>query len=517
LADFYRYRASAIEEGRSEAVREYILPNRGDRSAVLKLASLMAEHGVDVRRSNSTVRACGKEYPEGSYAISMAQPTKRLIRTLLDPEVPMEAEFLEEQERRRRRREPDEIYDVTGWSLPLMFNVECVPCGEEAQGDFESVKPPRILPGKLEGDKATVAYLAPWGTAAAARLLSATLREGLRVFSTDKSFTQNGRRFPSGTLIFKVSQNPTSLHDTLASLASSTGAEIHSTDTGWVEEGVNFGSRNVVHVRPPRVALAWDRPTLAYSAGATRFVLERQFDYPVTPIRSRQLVDADLSLFDVLILPDGKYDSAFRSASAERLEAWVRAGGTLIGLAGAVDYLADEEVGLLNIQREGKAGKAAEEKSKQDNSNGSTEGSLLASESDYLEAIEPESEQPDSVAGVLVRARLDPDSWVTAGLEGSVNALINGRRIFSPITLDHGLNAATFAGADELVASGYMWEENRRQLAYKPFVVVEKHGRGIVVGFTADPTFRAYLDGLNVLFLNAVFRAPARARPAVAP
>ena len=522
LSDFYRYRVSAIEEGRSEAIREYILPNRGDRSTVLKLASLMAEHGVDVRRSNSTVRACGKEYPEGSYAISMAQPTKRLIRMLLDPEVPMEADFIEEQERRRRRRERDEIYDVTGWSLPLMFNVECVPCGEEAQGDFENVKPPRILSGKLEGGKATVAYLAPWATAAAARLLSAALREGLRVFSTDKPFTQNGRRFPSGTLIFKVSQNPANLHDTLVSFASSTGAKIHSTDTGWVEEGVNFGSRNVVHVRRPRVALAWDRPTRAYSAGATRFVLERQFDYPVTPIRSRQLVGADLSSFDVLILPDGNYDSAFRSASAERLEAWVRAGGTLIGLAGAVEYLADEDVGLLNIRREGKAGKSDAEKdkqnnSKQDNSNGNTEGSLLASESDFLEAIEPKSEQPDSVPGVLVRARLDPNSWVTAGLEGSVNALVNGRRIFSPITLDHGVNAATFAGADELVASGYMWEENRRQLAYKPFVVVEKHGRGIVVGFTTDPTFRAYLDGLNVLFLNAVFRAPARARPAVAP
>jgi hypothetical protein len=47
--------------------------------------------------------------------------------------------------------------------------------------------------------------------------------------------------------------------------------------------------------------------------------------------------------------------------------------------------------------------------------------------------------------------------------------------------------------------------------------MVQKHGRGVVVGFTADPNYRAYLDGLNVMFLNAVFRGPARARPAVAP
>jgi hypothetical protein len=34
----------------------------------------------------------------------------------------------------------------------------------------------------------------------------------------------------------------------------------------------------------------------------------------------------------------------------------------------------------------------------------------------------------------------------------------------------------------------------------------------VVVAFTEDPTFRAMLDGMNVLFLNAVFRGPAHAR-----
>ena len=81
--------------------------------------------------------------------------------------------------------------------------------------------------------------------------------------------------------------------------------------------------------------------------------------------------------------------------------------------------------------------------------------------------------------------------------------------------LDKGVNAAYFAGAEELLVSGYLWEENRRQLAYKPFTIVQTHGRGLVIAFTADPNFRAYVDGLNVLFMNAVFRGPAHARPIV--
>jgi hypothetical protein len=41
-----------------------------------------------------------------------------------------------------------------------------------------------------------------------------------------------------------------------------------------------------------------------------------------------------------------------------------------------------------------------------------------------------------------------------------------------------------------------------------PFVMVQNEGRGVVAAFTADPNFRAFMDGLNVLFLNVVFRGP---------
>jgi hypothetical protein len=75
------------------------------------------------------------------------------------------------------------------------------------------------------------------------------------------------------------------------------------------------------------------------------------------------------------------------------------------------------------------------------------------------------------------------------------------------------VNAAIFDAPDQLLASGYIWEENRKQLAFKPLVVVQREGKGSIVGFTADPNYRAFLDGMNVLFLNAVFRGPALSSP----
>jgi hypothetical protein len=138
-------------------------------------------------------------------------------------------------------------------------------------------------------------------------------------------------------------------------------------------------------------------------------------------------------------------------------------------------------------------------------------GKLIASEAEFEKAILPEAELPDSLHGVLIRAKVDPDTWAGAGVPETVNVMMTGRTIYTPVKLDKGVNAAYFAAPDQLMVSGYMWAENRKQLAFKPFEVVQREGRGNVVGFTADPNFRGYMDGLNVLFLNAVFLGPAHA------
>jgi len=517
LSDFYDFRQSAIEEGRTENVREYILPNQGDASIIAKLAGMLVEHGIEVRRATSTLSGCGKEFPPGSYAISLAQPSKRLIRTLLEPDVAVDENFIKEQERRRSKRLGDEFYDVIAWSLPLMFDVESVACSEPVSGDFDTVESARILPGTLDGGEAGLAYLVPWGTAASARFLAAALREDLRILSSDKTFTVGGKKYPSGSLIIRMDQNQGDLHQRVEDLVFRTGANAVATDTGWVEEGTSFGSNDVLHVRRPRVAMAWDQPTWSSSAGSTRFVLEREFGYPVTPIRTSRLAGADIDSFDVLILPEGRYARYFGENAVEGLKNWVRAGGTLIGLGGALEFLTNEKVGLLAVSREDRASSDDTEKAAEKSKPEKAASRILATEAEYLKAIKPKSESPDRVPGVLVKASLDSDHWMTAGLEGTVNAMFRGRNIYSPITMDKGVNAAVFLGPDEVLASGYMWEENRKQLAYKPLVVVQEHGRGLVVGFTADPNFRAFTDGMNVLFLNAVFRGPARARPAVSP
>ena len=530
LQEFYDYQLSAIREGGSGSVQAYVLPTQNDQAGANKLAGLLVRQGADVGIATEGFRACGRSFDAGSHVINLNQPAKRLLRTLLDSNVEMGAEFLAEQERRRAKGLPDEIYDVTAWSLPLMLNVESVACNRKVSVATRPAGADFQLPGVVSGGNASVAYLVPWGEATAVRFLANALRQGMVVKSSDKPFTHEGTRYASGTLIVSVDDNASNLHATVRELAATTGANVTAVDDSWITDGPNFGSMNVVRHNLPKVAIAWDSPTSSYSAGNTRFVIERQFDFPVTAIRTQHIARADLSDYHVLILPQasmfgggGGYAPDLGEAGIANLKDWVAKGGVLIGVGNANRFLADANVDLVSIRREnaviesddedGKPGAGKSGGDGDEEKEATVDGSYLESFDDYKAAITPEKSDPDSLGGVLVRADVDSDHWLGAGVAPTLNVLVGGSDIYTPIKLDSGVNVARFQSADSLLSSGYIWEENRKQLAFKPFVVAQPNGRGFVVSFTQDPNTRAYLDGLNVIFANAIFRGAAHARP----
>jgi hypothetical protein len=88
--------------------------------------------------------------------------------------------------------------------------------------------------------------------------------------------------------------------------------------------------------------------------------------------------------------------------------------------------------------------------------------------------------------------------------------MVEGSRIFSPITLDEGTNVGRYAEEDDLVLSGIVWEDARPQLASKAFLIHQPVGRGQLVAFAEDPTYRAYAETTELLFMNAVLLGPGR-------
>lgn len=513
LQNFFDYQKTAIAEGRADRDnRSYIFPAARDKAANRKLVGVLAEQGVEVSQATANFRACGTNYGAGSYFVDTAQPRKRMIRTLLDPQVDMEADFVAEQERRRAKNIDHDIYDVTAWSLPVMYNVEMDICGRAVDVASTAVDTSRVGPGSVNTSAATVAYLVPWGDMAAGRFLASALRADLNVKIIDEGFTLGGRAYSAGTVILDVAKNPDNLGAIVTDLSRETGAEVIGIDNSWVDAGMDLGSRAVNQLPAPKIAMLWDDPTSQYAAGNTRFVIERQIGYPVTVIRTSDFNRARLDRYQVLIMPSsfGSYARALGGSGADKLDAWVRSGGVLIGTGTALRYLASDDVDLLSIRRETQV----KEDVSDDKAEGNTvDGQLITSLEQMKSLIEPAGESPDSVPGAFASASVDKDHWLASGVSGSLNVLIRGSDIYTPSKLNTGTNVAWFKGADEIVASGLLWEENRRQLAYKPFVVVEDRGAGMVIGFTQDPTVRAYLDGLNLILTNAIFHGAAQARP----
>ena len=508
LKNFYDYAVDGVA-GRGA----YVLSRASwDPAQADRLAGLLVRSGVEVGRATTSFTACGKTYPAGSYVVNLSQPQRRMAEVLLTRDVAIPADFLAEQERRRARGLSDEIYDVTAWSLPLVMNTPSDRCDRAPNVDVAAATADLVQPAVIAEPDAAYGYLVAPGLPAG-RLLSAALQAGITVRSMDKPFTHAGRRWPSGTLVIARAGNPADLTAKMIGWAATTGAEVIGARDSWVSDGPSFGSSDAFLIRAPRVAMAWDDPVNTTGAGAARYVIERELGYPVTVVRVASLADGDLSRFQVIVLPEGRnYQGRLGAAGVTHLREWVENGGALIGLGSAARLLTDPDSKMLAARRENAS--AAGDEARTDET---PAGPIIRSQSDYESLIENTERGPDSVAGVLARAQLDPEHWLSAGVAPTVNVLVQGSDIYSPLKRGEGRNVALFGSAEELLASGQLWAENRRQLAYKPAVMVGEQGRGLIIAFVQDPTFRGYMSGLEPLLANAIFHGPAHAQPTWAP
>jgi len=510
LRDFLDFRRSAIAEGEAGPVRQYVLEAGADRARLLRLAGLLAGQGIEMKVATGEIRSGTRAFPVGSIVVPLAQPAGRLVRNLLDPRVSMDEAFVKEQDRRRKKRLPDEIYDVTAWSLPLVFDVECAGAGVLA-GETRA-----FLPGAVAEEHALapakVAWLLPWGSGTAAAVAEA-LQAGLKVRVAEAGFRLSGRAWRPGTAIVRVAENPENARETLGRIARRHDAEVAAVDTGYVEEGVSLGSGRVRLLKKPRVLLAWDRPTSSVSAGWARWVLERRFGQPVTAVRASSFRRVDLTRYDVLVLPSGDYGSVLGEEAVKRIHEWVEAGGTLVALGEASRWLTREKVGLLDTKTELRDGKPEPEPSREEKKEGETPPAKDKDKKpepfDLERAIQPERERPDAVPGALLRVTLDPEHWLAAGTDGEIHTVVESQRVFTPLKLDKGTNVGVYARKDQVVGSGLVWDDVRDLLAQKAFLMHEPVGEGHVVAFAEDPNYRGYAEATELLFMNAVLLGPA--------
>jgi putative intracellular protease/amidase len=222
-------------------------------------------------------------------------------------------------------------------------------------------------------------------------------------------------------------------------------------------------------------------------------------------VRTASLGRVDLHRYDAVVLPAGDYSEHLDESERERLRAWMSAGGTLVTLGEASRWAARGRGGLLATTTELKGGAPEVKDEKKDGEPAAAGGGPF----DYETAIRPERERPDVTSGAIARIELDLTHWLAAGTDGEIQAMVEGRRIFTPIRLDEGRNVGIYAARERVVASGLVWPGVAEQLARKAYLVDQPVGDGRLVAFAEDPNFRGYAEATELLFANAVLLGPA--------
>src|SRR5699024_3929196 len=203
---------------------------------------------------------------------------------------------------------------------------------------------------KQSADNAVVgrpyAYLAEWQSRADVRLLGAVLKDGINVRFSQKKFRLADNEYPAGTLIITRAGNDTKGEEFdrhLREIGDKYNQQLTPVGTGLVQSGADFGSSSVHYLKRPRVALLSGEGTASNQVGEVWHFFDQQIDYPLTMLATRYFENVDLHVYDVLILPDGNYNSILDQKQLKRIKEWISAGGRLIALGGANRFLAAKE------------------------------------------------------------------------------------------------------------------------------------------------------------------------------
>lgn len=517
LGEFHQAAREAVESGKSGVSRYLIVPGEGDPGAAAELVDLLRRNGIEVGRLAEEATLSGvhdrerrsvgsRRFASGTWVVEAAQPRSALLRVLLEPDLPLPPEFLEQARVRVLADRNPEFYDITAWSLPLLFDLGAYSTGDRRALTLSSEPAPPTPPDtaaafEMPTAKPRYAYLLDGRQAAGVAALWHLRDRGHRASVLVKPTRLGGRDFAAGTVVVRVAgasqTDGADLHADLTELARRYRLRVAGVDSGHSEAGFPaLGSGDSFAVRRSEIAILAGQPLQGYSFGWNWYVLDRQYEIPVTVRRLRSVANTPIHRFDTIVIPDvGSAEALARElgeAGVQRLERWVRDGGSLVAIGGAVEFVRTSL--KLTALRSWYTVEEERHKGKRD------------------EKEETAAPQPIDVPGAILRAELDPEAWLAAGTSAELPVLARSARIYlppaGPADSDRRV-VARYAPKDRLRLSGHLWPESQDRLPGAVFLYEERVGAGRVIAFAEDPSFRAYWRGSDRLFLNAVVLGPS--------
>lgn len=456
------YQKKYYRETSKEGSGFYVFGSGNDLASAFKLAETVKRNGVEVYNLGKDLTVGGKTFNKGSsFVVPVRQAHHRMVEALFEI----------------REEYADSLsYDITGWTMPMAFNLDYAHVGSASLGKEFNIN--EIPQGKIA--RASFAYAFDWGGFYSPRALYRLLSAGVFAKVAESQFNYGDKVFQRGAIVVPLGKayqalSEDEIYSIMETISKEDMLDIYALNSGFTG-GHNLGSASFSTVRLPQVAVLGGPGASAVPVGDLWNLFDQHYKIPLSILPADSFSSVDISRYNVLFITSAH--GSMDAGSAGKIRQWVQAGGTLVTIEQGLRFL--PKIGLDPL---------------------STVSRPRSTDIAYEDIST--SVRAQSIPGVILDSRIDithPLGW--GYIDGSLPLLKNNAIILKP--LDNALRTPLRHPAKVLL-SGNLLPSMRELLAGTPACVVTGLGRGRVISFTVDPNFRGIWYGTSKLTANSIF------------
>jgi hypothetical protein len=325
------------ERGATGSPSAYVIPaTQHDPLTAVKMVNTLMLSDVEIQIAETRFEAGGRQYDEGTFVVSLAQPKMGLVRNLLGRTFYPDNDWT-----RARDGSPLRPYDSSTHTMSEFMGVTVDPVDGPLTGNLRVLEEPVPVSGAVaEADR----HALDGRLNDSFRAVNQLLARGATVQRVRQAV---GALRPGDFIVDGASAD-------LTAVARATGVDFAAADS--VPADAVYG------VEAPRVAMYQGYGGGNMEEGWTRLVLE-QFDFPYTSLKDAEIQAGNLAAsYDVIVFPHDswggitglsasgaslygensntppEYRSGIGEDGVRAMREFVEAGGTLVALGGATDF-----------------------------------------------------------------------------------------------------------------------------------------------------------------------------------
>ena len=468
--DFY---LNAKKEAAAFPVKAYVFGDPLDETKNAFLLNMLLRHQIDVYPAKSAINAGGKTFSPGeAYVVPAAQTQFKLIKSIFE---------------KNTRFDDSLFYDISAWTIPLAMGIpyaELNTWNPAQAGEKITTASSKTYPFA----KSSYAYVLDWSDYMAPAVLHKIQSKGLLTKVATTKFESNTgqsiQKFGYGDIMIPVqnqSKTPDEIYTILQWALEGSAAHIHPVQSGLSAGGIDLGSSSLAPVRKPSVMVFAGTGTSPTDVGEIWHLMDQRYKIPASLVEVEQFNRIEPGKYTVIIMSSGSYQTLTK-AGQDKLRDWVTAGGTLIAIEDAVQYLANNGFTKVLFKKDGY---------KED----STLTKPYELRNDDRRALD--------MPGSIFEARLELTHPLTFGYNQPIISVFKSNTLFmdrnkspynSPVQL-----------TEKPLQSGYLHRRFEKMAPLAASVNVDALGRGRIISMTENPNFRAFWFGTNRLLMNAIF------------